>query len=157
MENLVLGRKVLHQVTAHPETLDMGTWGMREYSFLQRYRQQTACLAGHTLLQSGYVLRASNRYESPRGTIVRGRDIGLAAQDLLGLTQAEAGEDVYSPRSGIYLERIISPALFHMSNEQALARFRKIVEEEEARRAQSPSLAGVISPLWKRLLRTAPH
>lgn len=113
MKNVQLGRKVLDHVTTHPEQFNMGVWGERGPC------GTAACLAGWTMLLSGYKLDKLDRFIRPDYTMVGLGDHTQEASDLLGITDEEwAAQDGH-----LFAEK---PA------EQAIAQFRALVEASEA-------------------------
>jgi hypothetical protein len=81
MENPELGRMILKEIDAHPDSFTMALWGKPTAC------GTVACLAGHAMLLSGYTLRAENTFFRPDGTYV-----GVPSSEaagLLGLTKAE--------------------------------------------------------------------
>ena len=113
MKNAELGRQVLDHVDAHPEQFDMWQWG-----YESTVCGTVACLAGRTLLLSGYSLDDDGHFWSPDGTPV---SPSYEAAQLLGLTDSERwGGDG-------------EPSLFmDMDSRSAIARFRVMVESAEA-------------------------
>lgn len=120
MDNPELGRLIIKQVEAFPETFGMPRW----------ICGTAACLGGHALLLSGYELRPcgagetfvhgidqQNRpviFRRPDGSDVH--DPGREAQMLLGMSDEEAGSGTGN---------IFSP---FQHEDHALARFRALVE-----------------------------
>jgi hypothetical protein len=108
MDNTELGKLVIKQIEAFPETFNMGTFGM----FIQYGTEcgTVACLAGHALLLSGYDLRPSTPgrycYLRPDGNEV---GIGSEARQLLGMRREEQ-------------------ALFYLSEDIAVPVFRALAE-----------------------------
>jgi hypothetical protein len=125
MDNPELGRLVLKRIEAEPELFDMETYGMITPC------GTVACLAGHAMLASGYVLRETGSLFDPLSVFIRPdgtpvHDKGREAAGLLGLTDGEfRGED--------YRLGGIQIPLFHgmQSRERAIARFRALVEAAE--------------------------
>lgn len=113
MENAELGRKVLDQIDARPETLYMGAWGYGSCEPGEEWACGTvACLAGHAMLAAGYSLRR-HLYYRPDGTRVN--DEAGEAAVLLGFRDGEAR--VFHDMAG------------------GPARFREMVEKAEKRQA----------------------
>jgi hypothetical protein len=115
--NAELGRKVLDYVTAHREQLDMGDFG--------RYERcgTVACLAGWTLLLSGYTLTSDLTFMRPDGSRVHaGPGPGDEAARLLNLTAAEEDGEPGAPW----------PLFYAGDEDAAIARFRELVEAAEA-------------------------
>jgi len=112
VENTELAKLVLKQIDAFPESFHMGVWGEVMYGLYKGVPRcgTVACLAGHTLLLSGYRLLTEREqmdflnetgehpglFMRPDGTIVQGHYAGEAAQ-LLGMTH----EERYTPGGGV--------------------------------------------------------
>jgi len=127
MDNPRLGRKVLDFVTAHRDQFDMGAWGYTSHAC-----GTTGCLAGWAMILSGYTLAVNQSsgaetFRRPDGSEVS--DEGGEAQELLGLTAGERDNG-----SGA------SP-LFLMYEDEAIERFRELVEASEARAAERAATA----------------
>ena len=121
MDNPGLGRKVLDFVTEHPKQFDMDDWG-RETDC-----GTVGCLAGHTMLQAGYEI-CDFVYLRPDGSRVG--DHAREAASLLGLTEVDRFGEFDDLTTGcLFSSR--QPA------DEALARFRSIVEASEAAKAVS--------------------
>lgn len=91
MENLGLAETVLGNIRRDPASFRMSSWGIvlpARGLFRRKPGGYVACLAGHTLLASGYALARDN-------TFVRGHErvehlgVAVAAKGLLGLTMEE--------------------------------------------------------------------
>src|SRR5260370_31538633 len=92
----------------------MSDWGRHE-----RERGTIACLAGWTLLLSGYTLPPGREYRRPDGTVVPWHEAGDEAAGLLGLTDGE--------RHGV------DCSLFgEFDEDKAIDRFRTLVEAAQA-------------------------
>lgn len=114
--NTELGRKVLAHVTARRDQFDMTVWGDRDPEC-----GTVACLAGWAMLLSGYRLR-DGEFVRPDGCEVESGTEGDEAALLLELSDAE--------RYGSHGEEC---SLFgEWDEEEAIARFRKLVEASEA-------------------------
>jgi hypothetical protein len=125
MKNPELARLVLKQVQAHPETFEMGVWGMREEC------GTVACLAGWAMVFSGYELRQVPlppyaRPEQPGDTWAFFRPDGTWVEEdewegrhLLGLSDEEY-------RDGFGVE------LFYDDPEGALTRLQELIAASEA-------------------------
>lgn len=103
MENYKLGRQVLNQIESDPDSFDMTTWAYRSR---EHACGTVACLAGHTMLQSGYPHEDSTGlFFRPDGSIVPG-GYGEEAARLLGLNpgevQAEGGVELWFDLTGGY-------------------------------------------------------
>jgi hypothetical protein len=85
MDNPKLGRAVLDVADFEPESFDMHTWGT------QLECGTVACLAGHTLLLSGYHLNSSSEFQRPDFTYVQ--EVMREAEGLLGMTREESDPD----------------------------------------------------------------
>lgn len=85
MDNTELGKLVLKQIGAFPETFRMSTFGYISPC------GTVACLAGHAMLLSGYELNNSDfaitipRYRRPDGSLVSPPAMGAEAAQLLGM------------------------------------------------------------------------
>jgi hypothetical protein len=116
MDNPELGRLVLKQAAAFPETFNMGSF------YYEGQCGTTACLAGWALLLDGYELRSAACSPMPGfyradGTFVW--DIELEALNLLGLAAEEYFDD----------ERIMKKPLFFEGDPgKAIARFARAVD-----------------------------
>lgn len=119
MQNVQLARRVVSRIDASPGSFRMRSWGV---AGPPRY---TACLAGHTLLASGYRLIGANKFLAPRN-IVAVENPGVTAARLLGLSKEEC-------RSGIHWWRC-NPFCENMPEEDAYDNFLRMVVEEEQRR-----------------------
>jgi len=82
MDNPQLGRKILDIADFETERFDMLVWGMTTSC------GTAACLAGHTLLQSGYKLDGGENFLRPDGTPIPNNP-GEEARQLLGMTRGE--------------------------------------------------------------------
>lgn len=118
MENVKLGRTVLNHIDQHPELFDMGSWAVRTPC------GTVACLAGTSMLLSGYKLIADETFVRPDGSKVMNES--QEAQALLGMDNREA-HGVTPSGQPDYREISI---WFDMQH--GLDRFRRIVEESEA-------------------------
>lgn len=110
--NTELARLVLKQIENDPALFDMREWG------IQTPCGTVACIAGHTLLASGYGFAPSSGLGS-RGFFVHpvsGEAVSprYEARDLLGLSHDEAGR-----------------LFFIYDNAAAIARFRELIEQSE--------------------------
>jgi hypothetical protein len=117
MKNPELGRKVLSHLAEHPEQFDMGTFG--EVADCGT----VACLAGHALIQGGYGVDDGGFYYDHDGVIVI--DEQTEAVFLLGLTGEELGRG--TGPGGLFSAE--------QTGDEALARFREIVEAAETAKA----------------------
>jgi hypothetical protein len=118
MQNLELAFNVVERIKREPEHFRMRFWGVPKPEY-------TACLAGHTLLASGYQLVATNAFRHPEsGSLVTYP--GLAAAGLLGMTAREC-------KRGIHFWSC-NPFCENMPEDAALDNFLKLVLEEEERR-----------------------
>jgi hypothetical protein len=113
-----LGRKVLDHVTVHREQFDMDIFGVE-----LPVCGTTACLAGWAMLLSGYKLVGYEAFRRPDGTRVHGNT--EEAMHLLDLTEAELEDD----RGRRFL-------FYILSEDEAIARFRALVEAAEAEAAK---------------------
>lgn len=111
MRNPQLGRLVLAHIDTNPGLFTMGTWAVRIGDDIH------ACIAGRTLLLSGYTYQ-HGRFLRPDGTPVDNPADEAAL--VLGLTDSER----HGPDGRTYL-------FFNGDNDAALARFRRIVETPE--------------------------
>lgn len=118
MRNVQLARTVVSRIDDSPASFRMRYWGIPHPP---RY---TACLAGHTLLASGYRLVGSNQFLGPYDNVVE--NPGVMAASLLGLSKDEC-------RSGIHWWRC-NPFCENMPEEDAYDNFLRMVVEEEQRR-----------------------
>lgn len=93
--NLELLRTVRKQISYFPNTYNQGDWGHRKYGSEGTSTPcgTTACIAGHAMLASGYVLPRSHFYDAIefRQHGFNGERLVAAteAQKLLGLTWAQ--------------------------------------------------------------------
>jgi hypothetical protein len=117
MENKELGRLVIKQAEAFPESFYMGTWA-RETPC-----GTTACIAGHALLLSGYS--------------VQFRPMMLLSGEVFPDKRAvfldPEGEVVICPQEarrllGLSLQE--ENSLFYADEESAIARLRELCEED---------------------------
>ena len=120
----VLGRKVLDHVTQHREQFDMRDWGGKDEC------GTVACLAGWTLLLSGYTVDQFGDFTSPGGVSVTTEDdddafdgdtVGDEAAGLLRLTDTE----LYGPPGSQ------SSLWATFPDDAAVERFRALVEAAE--------------------------
>lgn len=123
MQNVQLARRVVSRIEASPDRFRMRYWAV-PYSAFPPPSRYTACLAGHTLLESGYKIIARNEFCYPGGRPVA--NPGNEAAALLGLTKDEC-------RRGIHWWRC-HPFCENMPEDAALDNFLKMVFEEEERR-----------------------
>lgn len=95
MDNRQLGKLVVKQVKAFPESFFMGTW--------INQCGTVACLAGHTLLLSGYAVNrltamTEGMFIRPDGSVVNG-EYGDEAAKLLGMDREDRfgciGHDIF--------------------------------------------------------------
>jgi len=121
----VLGRKILDIIDAHPEKLEMSTFG-RHFPRADGSCRTVACLAGWTLLQSGYKLDRDEVYVRPDGTSVDFE--ANEAQMLLGMTR----QDAFYGYTGS-VPAVDGRIWFDYKN--GPDRFRKLVEETEGKQA----------------------
>ena len=92
--DVVLLRKVMEHITAHPDEHDQDVWA------IEAPCGTVACIAGHTVIMSGLTFRVDppDDYERTHYGAVRsaevvaetGEEVDVAAQRLLGLTDDEA-------------------------------------------------------------------
>lgn len=115
MKDTVLGREVLDQADAHPDSFDMGGWA---YASPRSECGTVACLAGWAMLKRGYTYHQSGAgvvaFYRPDGSFVS--YIADEAEYLLGM----ADDDVYGGGRPIWHDM-----------DDGLDRFRKLVEEAE--------------------------
>ncbi len=111
MMDAKLGREVLDVADFESEHFEMRTWGT-----VTRGCGVVACLAGTTLLCSGYTMNDDGIFWRPDGSFVE--NVPQEAQDLLGLSVADT------------LEGNTLPWLW-MDFDHGLERFRAIVEKAE--------------------------
>lgn len=135
MENLELAETVLQRIEEHPEEFDMGTWlrATRRNGEPESACKTRACLAGHAMLAAGYELRwypvTGYAYDELASGFIRPDGSAVFSEadegrELLGLS-----DDEYYCHDG-------DDDLFHLgSDDEALARFRELVEAERASRA----------------------
>lgn len=112
MENKELGRLILKQADAFPETFDMFEW------IIFHPCHTSACICGHAMLLSGYTFGEvpgieGVRWYRPDGSLVADEEEeGIA---LLGLTE----DDYQGP----------GERLFYDNDENAIARLTRLVRE----------------------------
>lgn len=121
MRNLELARTVAGTAETSPETFRMRNWGV-----LLKPGGYRACLAGHTLLASGYELVDTNTFIHPLHGI--SDHPGAEAVKLLGMTDAETRRGVHWWKCSVFCENAREDA--------ALANFRLLIEEEELARLE---------------------
>jgi hypothetical protein len=112
MQNLELAFNVVGRIKASPDNFRMRFWGVPGY---------TACLAGHTLLASGYEIVDKNIFLRPDNSLVLFP--GWEAAGLLGLTPKEC-------KRGIHFWPC-NPFCENMPEDAALDNFLKLILEEE--------------------------
>lgn len=115
MKNPELGRMILKQAEAFPETFDMG-----DYVSSDNTCGTSACIAGWAMLFSGYELDKDDVFIRPDGSEV-GNEFE-EGKDLLGLSS----DELYYPDSNY-------DTLFHGATppQLALARLRSLIEASE--------------------------
>jgi hypothetical protein len=123
MQNVKLARTVVSRIESSPGNFRMRNWGIPHPV---RY---TACLAGHTLLESGYAITGRNIFSDPGGIPVA--NPGIEAVSLLGLTVDEC-------RRGIHWWKC-NPFCENMPEDVAFGNFLELIVEEEQRRLVSAS------------------
>lgn len=132
MENIELGKLVIKQVEAFPETFDMNVWAWDRPSC-----GTTACLAGWTLLVSGWqvckVKRLMHGHTSAEeyvfidpadDTHYFGDAIGDKAQELLGMSDEERQGEIGNPPS------MTEDLFMELYEDDALGRFRSLLGVE---------------------------
>ena len=119
MRNLELARTVAEAVETGRKTFRMRNWGV-----LLKSGEYQACLAGHTLLASGYELADTNMFIHPLYGI--SGHPGAEAVRLLGMTDAETRRGVHWWKCNVFCE--------NAKEEAALANFRQLIIEEELAR-----------------------
>jgi hypothetical protein len=126
MQNVTLGRKVLNHIEAHREQFDVKKWGRPDPAC-----GTVACIAGHTVLMSGYRLQGPGEWKRPDGTVICG-SVAYDAARLLGLSDREwhwsPGED----RCGLFSGS--------QTDDEAIERFKAIVEAAEQARTRFAEL-----------------
>lgn len=91
MQNLALAETVLSNIRRNPASFRMESWGVvlpARGLFRRKPGGYIACLAGHTLLSSGYALTRDNTFVRGR-ELVEYQEVAVAAKELLGLTMEE--------------------------------------------------------------------
>jgi len=114
--NKELGRKVLHQVEAHPELFDMDSW-VNECG-------TTCCIGGHALLKSGKYELCEKECDGG-GTYRWFRD--KETQQLVGSVSDIARELLDLSDKEFYADDE-DAGLFYADNQQAIERLRELVE-----------------------------
>jgi len=125
MQSPELARDVYRRIQDKPDSFRMRSWAV-----LLGQGRYAACLAGHTLLASGYELAADDMFCSPGGSIIS--DPGEEAFLLLGLTRKEYRRGVHWWKCNIFCENAPEDA--------ALDNFLQVIIEEEQSRPVLASL-----------------
>jgi len=84
--NVPLFRKVMEHVTAHPEELDLDVW------IAHRTCGTRGCIAGWTVLLSGYEPHFGPYDSVHTGYLTTGERVKAVAQRELGLTDSQASD-----------------------------------------------------------------
>lgn len=130
MQNLALAETVLANIQRNPETFRMRQWGivLPPRGLIRKIPGgYVACLAGHTLLASGYMLTSDNTFKRGRERVWFD-EVAVTAKEELGLTMAE-----YDFRYPWHQEEVCTLFCGGASNEVALASFAALVNWERAK------------------------
>lgn len=117
MDNTELAKLIIKQVETEPRSFDMSRWS--------NHCGTVACLAGHTMLMSGYTVSGMHVpfFIRPDGSMVM--NSGQEAQRLLGMTH----EERYQPGRRTFSYRGEPGDIFHVSDpDEALAEFRRLAD-----------------------------
>lgn len=118
MQNIELAWDAIGRIKREPGSFRMRYWGA------VRPTGYTACLAGHTMLASGYRLVGTNAYLRPDGSPVAWP--GLEAGNLLGFTPEECRRGTHWWKCNVFCE--------NSQEDAAMDLFLKLIFEEEERR-----------------------
>lgn len=133
MENLTLAEDVLTRLEAGRAAVNMGIWVKLDARTGDGRCGTVACIAGHILIAAGYVPipgdMGGDWFRAPDGLrVVRSVNIPSEAEEVIGFTE----EELYDNPDD---EEDDGDLFLMWDADEAIARFRHLVEEERRRRS----------------------